>query len=269
MPIKIQYCSDLHLEFRDIVEIPKLLKNIDADVLILAGDISAINDKEDYNKFITFLTHYYPKYKYILHICGNHEFYSIAAQPQKSHCMDMVHKKLKHLNKTYPNYLYLNCDTVTLNINNSKYMFIGATLWTKIPLEKYDTIQNSMNDYNYIYINKNEIVKFTVQEMQRLHNKHYMFIKKNIEIANNLNIPSILITHHKPISDETSYQSDINYAYESDITKIIKPIVKLVIYGHTHKHYNKIHNGILFVSNPKGYVGQHTIFKPDLAITLE
>jgi predicted phosphodiesterase len=271
MTLKVQFCSDLHLEFRDVSEIPKLLKNINSDVLCLVGDITTVNDKEDFNKFIKFLQYYSPKYKYLIHIAGNHEFYHIAtSQALKANCMDMVHKKLKLLNKMFPNYLYLNCDTVTLTINNSQYMFIGATLWTKVPLEKYEKIQNGMNDYQHIYFNKNnEVVKLTVPEIQRLHNRHYMFIKRSIEVANNLNIPTILITHHKPITDENSRQTEFTIAYEVDITKIIKPIVKLAIHGHTHKNYNKLHNGTQYVSNPKGYPGQHTGFKPDLAIALD
>jgi len=184
--------------------------------------------------------------------------------------MDMVHKKFKSLNKTFPNYLYLNCDTVTLTINNSQYNFIGATMWTKVPPKKYETIQSRMNDYSHIYVNKNnEVENFTVVEMQRLHNRHFMFIKKSIDIATKLNIPSILITHHKPISNENSRQSELTCAYEVDITQIIKPIIKLAIHGHTHKHYSHVHDGTLYVSNPKGYIGQHTMFKPDLSVTLE
>lgn len=271
MGVSLQFCSDLHLEFRTLYEIPKMLKNINADVLLLCGDIVTVNDKEDFDKFIKFLEYYSPRYKWILGVCGNHESYYISKSPPlKSHCMDMVHKKLKLLNKTFSNYLYLNCDTITLTINNSQYMFIGATLWTKIPPEKYEKIQNTMNDYESIFINKNnEVTKFSVEYMQRLHNKHYTFIKKSIDAATKLNIPTILMTHHKPISDENSRQTEFTIAYEVDITKIIKPIVKLAIHGHTHKHYNKVHNGTQYVSNPKGYPNQHTGFKPDLAITLD
>jgi predicted phosphodiesterase len=271
MTIKIQYVSDLHLEFRCLTEIPKLLKNIGADVLCLAGDIVTVNDKEDFNKFVKFLEYYSPKYLYLVMISGNHESYhNDKSQPIKANCMDMVHKKLKLLNKTFPNYLYLNCDTVTLTINNSQYMFIGCTLWTKVPPEKYEMIESRMNDYSHVYVNKNnEVVKFDISEMQRLHNRHFMFIKRSVEIATKLNIPSILMTHHKPITDADSRQSELTCAYESDITKIIKPIVKLAVHGHTHKHYNKEYNKTLYVSNPRGYPSQRTMFKPDLAITLE
>ena len=201
--LKIQYCSDLHLEFRNLTEIPKLLKNINADILALCGDITTVNDKEDFNKFIKFLEYYSPKYKYLIHIGGNHEHYEVKSQnPLKANCMDMVHKKLKLLNKIFPNYLYLNCDTVTLTINNSQYHFIGCTLWTKIPPEKYKMIEAQMNDYQHIYVNKNNtVVKLNVEEVQRLHNRHFMFIKRSVDIATKLNIPTVLITHHKPISD--------------------------------------------------------------------
>lgn len=269
--IKIQYASDIHLEFiKSIEQIPKILKNINADVLVLAGDISAISSKEDYDKFIMLLAYYCPKYKYVIHISGNHEYYVTHTPVTKDDCMNTIHRKFKTMNKQFPNYLYLNCEAVTLQINGNPYCFIGATLWSKVKQENYAEIQSSMNDYLNIYINRSDkVVKFTIEVMQQLHNKHRLFIKKAIERSDNLKIPAILITHHKSVGDTpTDKQTKFTQAYETDITNLLKPIVKLCIWGHTHVHYNKEINGIKFVSNPLGYPRQRTGFKSDCFITI-
>lgn len=270
MTLKVQYCSDSHLEFKSSDIVPKLLKNINADVLILAGDICAINTPEDYDKFIALLTHYCPKYKHILHVAGNHEYYTTTTPVNKSDCMDAVNRKFKSLKKTFPNYTYLNCDAVTLQINNKSYMFIGATLWTKIQNVDWSYVENRMNDYSCIYLNRgDQIIKWNVEDMQKLHAKHKIFIKKAIDHAASLNIPTILITHHKPLEDTTEYDKNkLTQAYETEIRPLLKSPVKLCIWGHTHTHYLKKINGIIYTSNPIGYKFQHCGFKTDLGITI-
>lgn len=270
MSIKVQYSSDLHQEFKSADVIPSLLKNINADVLVLAGDICAINTKEDFVKFIALLQYYCPKYKYIIHVAGNHEFYTTTKPVTKMDCMDAVHRKFKALRKNFSNYLYLNCDAVTLQVNNKPYTFIGATLWSKIQPSDWEYVEQNMNDYNCIFINRNnKPVRFTVSEMQKLHAKHKLFIKKAVERAATQNITTIVVTHHKSVEDTPDCsKTKLTQAYETDITYLHKPPVKLVLWGHTHKHYLKSIHGILYASNPKGYPGQHCGFKPDYGITI-
>ena len=266
----VQYISDIHQEFKNADIVPKLLKNIGADVLVLAGDICAINLQEDLEKFISLLAFYCPRNKYIIHVAGNHEYYTTAPQATKNDCMDAVNRKFKALNKQFPNYLYLNCDAVTLTINDKPYMFIGATLWTKVQTSDLEFVQGAMNDYNFIYLNRGGIpTKFNVEEMQKLHLKHRYFIKKAIDHAATQDIPVIVVTHHKSVADTPEQKKTrLTQAYETDITHLYKHPVKVVIWGHTHIHYMNINNNITYASNPKGYPSQHCGFKPDVGIRI-
>lgn len=263
--MRLQYCSDLHYEFKPVAGIPKLLKDVKADVLILAGDICAISDPLDYSKFVTLISHYSKKYKFIIHVPGNHEFYCTIKPPKREHCMDTIAKQFKVLMKQISNYIYLDCDTISLNINDKQYLFAGCTLWTKIKPEDYIYVQKSMNDYSTIYIYDGKIEKFTVEYMQKLHNKCIAFIKRAIKKAEELKIPIVLITHHKPVADDPS-PNRLTQAYEVDMTKIIKSPVVAAIHGHTHEHYDKVINGVRYISNPKGYPSQRTGFKEDMYI---
>jgi predicted phosphodiesterase len=268
--MKIQYVSDIHLEFRTIEQIPKLIKNIGADILILAGDICTINIEEDFKKLLTFLSYYFIKYKYIILIAGNHEYYSLSDTPNLSQCMEMVNKRLKDLNKNYSNFIYLNCNAITLNINNKPYTFIGATLWTKIPIKDRSYIQGGMNDYEYIFVIKDGVpIKLNIEDMQKLHTKHVRFIKSAIDLCSKNNIPCVLITHHKPIADTPiTEKNKLIQAYETDITSIIKKPVVIAIHGHTHKPYDKTINGVRYLSNPKGYASQHTGYRDNICVEL-
>lgn len=263
----IQYASDIHQEFKSEDIIPRLFKNIKADVLILAGDICAVADDDTFRKFIALIAYHHTRYKYIFHVAGNHEYYSDSGKTPNE-CMDAVNRKLKALNKQFPNYIYLNCDIVTVNIDSKPYTFIGATLWTKVEKNQWTFAQESMNDYSHIYVNRqNDIRKFNIEDMQKLHAKHRLFLKKAIEQTSENTIPVIMITHHKSVADTPpEKRTQYTQMYESEMRPFLKSNVRVVIWGHTHTHYMKTDGKITFASNPKGYPNQHCGFKSDLGI---
>lgn len=262
--IKIGISSDNHLEFigRKFTHIIKM----NADVLCLAGDICACGNKNDFAIFVDYIKYLSPKYKYIIHVAGNHEYYTAGEKIiTKWHTMGEINKRLKELNNIIPNYIFLNCEAVTLTINSKKYVFIGATLWAKVQKKDYDFIKNRMNDYSYIYQWKNgNPVKFSVLEMQKLFTKHMRFL--NNAIKKFKKYPCIIITHHKPIAD-TKDGDMLTQAYESDLRDIISSgSVKYAFHGHTHKHYNKTIDSVKHISNPKGYKGQKTNYIDNLIV---
>jgi predicted phosphohydrolase len=268
MTITVGYVSDIHVEFRGH-KFTNLIK-MNTDVLCLAGDICACGTKEDFALLIDFLKFICPKYKYVIHVPGNHEYYTAGeTKISKWHTMQDIDARLKAIEKIIPNYIHLNCQAATLTINSKQYVFIGATLWAHVDKKNYDNIQNGMNDYSYIYQLKNQKpTKLTVVDMQKIHNKHVAFLTKAIEKFKGY--PCVVITHHKPIGD-TVDKDILTQAYETDLTNIIGmrgSTVKYAIHGHTHRHYNKLIKGIRYLSNPKGYVGQHTKFIDDISIKL-
>ncbi len=266
--ITIGYVSDIHLEFRK-KNFTNIIK-MDTDILCLAGDICACGNKADFNNFVEFLKYICPYYKYVIHVAGNHEYYTAGeSEITNWHTMQGICARLKSLEKIIPHYIYLDCQAVILKVNSKPYVFIGATLWAHVEKKDHDEVQKRMNDYNYIYLLKNKkIVKFTVQDMQRIHAKHVRFLEAAINKFKGY--PCVVITHHKPVSDSTN-KDTITQAYETDITKIINmkgSTVKCAIHGHTHIHYNKLIGNIRYVSNPKGYVGQHTKYVDNISIKI-
>src|SRR5439155_7258727 len=78
---KIIYVSDLHLEFYK--KLKQLLNYInfndwpDADILILAGDIMNIksDDRSLKKRFTKLIKLFKEKYKNVIYVAGNHEYY--------------------------------------------------------------------------------------------------------------------------------------------------------------------------------------------------
>jgi predicted phosphodiesterase len=299
--MKIQIASDLHLEFHS-KSIPTILIP-SAPVLCLAGDICVCGDSTDFKKFVDFLKFYCNKFDAIVHIAGNHEYYTKnKASPKELSNNTIVHidKRLKGLSKYFANYHYLHNSTWTYTIPKSKqkYVFIGSTLWTHIPKTEIvdkknnrkvaiaDLIERRMNDYNYIYMPTNstsstyQYRQYTVVDMQRKHKIAVNFLTRTIAKAKTIVAKAvhihesppvfILLTHHKPVFDGSTDKGDIyTYAYESDLASqlLVSPIV-LAAHGHTHKHYDKKINGVRVVSNPKGYVGEHTGYNNQFVVNV-
>jgi predicted phosphodiesterase len=263
--VGINIVSDLHLEFRKMKFKNLFLHN--ADILCLAGDICACGTKEDMIIFIEFIKFISPKYKHIIHVAGNHEYYTAGeSKINQWHTMQSIERRFRSLSRLIPNYTFLNCGTKIVTVNGKSILFIGATLWSFVDPNNRKEVELRMNDYSHIYYNKaGTVTRFNANYMTSLFIKHSNFIKNEVAKAK---IPAVVITHHKPIREKND---TISQAYETNITSYIsipRTSVKYAFHGHTHEKYDKKIKGVRYISNPKGYILQHTGFKPDLVLTL-
>ena len=71
--MRIQYCSDLHLEFdHNNKYLTKMPLSVSGDILILAGDIAPLHDEFFSDQFFRFIAE---NYRHVFWVPGNHEFY--------------------------------------------------------------------------------------------------------------------------------------------------------------------------------------------------
>lgn len=253
MKLKLQVISDLHLEFRDPKKGYDFLKP-SAPILVLAGDVCVLGTAADFKKYEKFIEYFYDKYEYIIHVPGNHEYYTNPGKNAKNQLsMKQIDEKMKEYTQWYPKLHYLNNSIFKLNYQNKLYYFIGTTMWTKITKDYLEYVQESMNDYVYITVGEgSERRSFTTQDALLLHRKATGFIKRAIDRAKQDKAIAIVITHHKPYdSDE---KSELSIAYEVDMKKLIQDPVKAWIYGHTHLHDDVKMGGARIVNNGKGYL---------------
>ncbi len=254
--LNVQFASDLHFEYLKNDQLFMIKPT--GHILILAGDIVNATDPDEMSKFVAFLGHYSKHYRYIFHVAGNHEFYSTKDAATSKTIADGM-RALRQLSKRFVNYKFMDRDVFRFEAVGQKYAVIGATLWTGFPKEKYKEAEAMMNDYVYIWTARrgkpNE--RLTAANVAKRHQTDTAFIKKTIAGCQP-DEKIILITHHKPVSDQPD-----DFTYQTDMTRefLSKPI-KIAIHGHTHQMYDRPVNGVRILSNPRGYFGrQETGFR--------
>lgn len=251
--MKIQYCSDLHLEFEKnsnhIVDNP--LK-VSGEVLILAGDIIPLHDEFFNNPFFSFIS---DNYEQVYWVPGNHEFY---------------YKDIADYSKSYNISLKRNIkivNNVDLMYKNTRFVF--STLWSKISMENKKHIEQGVADFKFITSHNK---KFKVSDFNRLYEESLGFIKKALKSKDQ---KTIVVTHHLPSSlcnTSVHGKNPLNEAFCTDHTDLIDSSgVKFWIYGHNHVNQKPLFIGkTILLSNQLGYVhlNEHKKFKYNAFISV-
>jgi predicted phosphohydrolase len=236
--MKLQYASDLHLEFPENKEFLKrnpLLPG--GDVLILAGDIVPFATMDKYGDFFNYIS---DTYETTYWIPGNHEYYYYD-----------IAEKCGTLNeKIRSNVFLVNNSSVILS--NTK--FILSTLWSKIgPLNQW-VIQQRVSDFQVIkYKNK----RFSIDHFNDLYHESLKFLNSEIEMT--FSGKTVVVTHHVPVllNYPEQYKSDVlNEAFAVDLSDLIEcNKIDYWIYGHHHINVDEFTSGkTKMVTNQLGYV---------------
>lgn len=227
--MKIQVASDWHLEFhkdnghRFIEE----LNADDVDVLVLAGDLC---QARFFGGVDTIFRDLCAKFKNVVYVPGNHEFYMAGVHPDRT--WDM----LKTVEKLHPNLHILHNEFVEVAGQN----FFGGTMW--FPPGHLHSIEEMMNDFECITSFK----PWVYQE----HNR-FLFM------AAELHPSDVVVTHHLPSLKSIPPKfrlSSLNPFFAVDLDELIKQLKpKLWIHGHTHTNNDYMLDATRIVCNPFGY----------------
>jgi predicted phosphohydrolase len=251
--MKIQYWSDLHLEFKENIDY-LMQRRIDVmgDILILAGDITYWSELHFAHPFFDKVSE---KFNQVYMIPGNHEFYngfdiSILEKPLKINIRDNV-------------FLVNN---ITETINGIDFFF--TALWAKIKPQNAFYIEQKVNDFHLIKYN-GETLKAT--EFNRLCNQSFKFLEDSVQES--FSKKKVVVTHHCPtqLANAKEFRdSEINNAFVIELYDFIyhNPI-DYWIFGHTHRNEPEVNiNGTKVISNQLGYVNwmEHKTFKMDAFI---
>ena len=246
--MKIQYASDLHLEFADNWRILKQeeLLNVCGDILVLAGDIGYLGD-DNYqtHPFWDWASNHYQQ---VIVALGNHEFY-------KFHDLASMHDGL--IGEIRPNIHYYYNTVVRIEDVD----FIVSTLWAHIDLDDAYITEHSVTDFHRILYG-DDILTFS--EFNREHKRCFEFIKKSVLESDATH--KIVVTHHVPSFQLMSPEfqgSRINGAFTVELTDYIEQSgIDYWIYGHSHRNIDKIIGSTRCVCNQFGYAfqGEHLTF---------
>jgi DNA repair exonuclease SbcCD nuclease subunit len=235
--MRIQICSDLHLEFlQNRFPGERLIKPAPhADVLVLAGDISHSADA-----IALFGNWPVP----VIYICGNHEFY---------HC---------ELESTYAAIGQKAYGTSIRFLNNSQVdidgvRFLGSTLWTDYRLERNRSQRTLMwnaelriRDHQLIRCQSGE---FSARRALAEHEESRTWLAS--QLATPHGGKTVVVTHHAchPLSIHRRYYGDpTNAAFGSNLSDLLPP-TDLWIHGHVHDSFDYSVLGCRVVANPLGY----------------
>ncbi len=247
--MKIQYASDIHLEFRDNSRFLKEHPLVPVgDILILAGDIGYLND-ENYSTH-PFWDWVSDNYEQVYIIIGNHELYKytdLAKIPK-----GLIHSIRNNVSVYYNDVIHLNDVDIIL-----------STLWAKIPLEEAYITERGVTDFHRILYNEESL---TWDKFNEEHEKCLAFIKQSVIDSTAKQI--IVVTHHVPsfqLSSPDFAGSKINGAFTVELEDYIATSpISYWIYGHSHRNIDRLIGNTWCICNQLGYVShnEHLTFDP-------
>jgi len=250
--MKIQYCSDLHLEFPENNEfLMKKPVKPEGDILILAGDIVPFALLDEHSDFFDYVS---DNFKITYWIPGNHEYYH----------SDAVHRSGTFTEQIRTNVFLLNNHVI--NLNGIRLIF--STLWSKINPANQWVIRQKISDFH--------VIKFDGKPFTPVH-----FNRQNQECTNFLtgalkehySGKTLIVTHHVPTfyNYPEKYRGDVlNEAFAVELYDLIeRSYIDYWIFGHHHYNCPAFEIGTTkLITNQLGYVkyDEHHLFQPDAVI---
>ena len=247
--MKLHILSDLHTEFADFTP-----PNIDADIVVLAGDIGVGRQGLDWaaREFAD---------KPVVYVPGNHEYYG--------HDLTLIDE----LQSAAPRNIHvLNDDTLMLG----GIRFLACTLWTDFKLHGENEAwfarqraRRSLMDFEAI---RNGRSRFTPEDSVALHETSRAWLQSELRKA--FEGPTVVVTHHLPaaLSVAEQFANDpLNPAFASRLEDLIEEHrPDLWIHGHTHVPCDYTLFDTRIVCNPRGYPGESSgvTFRDDLLVTI-
>lgn len=235
----IHVVSDIHIECnnpqftereqglnseRNIGPNPIDVFKVDADMLILAGDVGHIELWEQYKKFIYSAS---LLYKYVILIPGNHEYYNNKSNDYVN--ISKVDERLKYLEQSISNLYVLNNNC--LCFDQYKVVIFGSILWSHIE-------NNEFPKDIPIFNLQGEMI--TPIEWNYRHYEALLALENCIQMAKSKDYQMIVVTHYAPTYNGTLRKehdrpdNNKNSMYCSKLEKFLESgLIKLWIYGHT------------------------------------
>lgn len=247
--MKIQYASDLHIEFPENKAFLKAnpLKPT-GDILVLAGDIVPFAVLEKHRDFFNYIS---DNFENTYWIAGNHEYYYADLNERSGVFNEKIKSNVHLLNNT--------------TIKHDDVELIFTTLWSKISPANQWTIFNSMNDFRLIK-HQNDLLSIELYNQQ--HEQSFQFLTEVFAAANSGK--KAVVTHHVPtyMNYPEAYRGDaLNEAFAVELFDFIEQNQPgLWIYGHTHGNVSDFNIGkTRLVTNQLGYLqnGEHKQFDND------
>jgi len=260
--LKIQFVSDLHLEFPDnrawLAAHPL---EVTGDILLIAGDTAYLDlpdsGRETYKAY-DFWDWASRNYKQVIVCLGNHDFYGyydLATMPD-GYCLDIRPNVKAYYNSV---------------VHLPDVDIIVSTLWSFIEPDIDFIVERSVSDFYRI---KYEGHRLNAQNFNAEHERCLAFIKQSVTESKAKT--KIVLTHHVPTQLCTVDEfkgSTINGAFTVELGDYIADSgIDYWIYGHSHRNMDAKIGKTQIISNQFGYLShgepQNNGFDPKRYIEL-
>ena len=247
--LRIQYISDLHLEFpQNQLWLAEHPLEVTGDILLVAGDTAYLDlpdsGRDMYSQY-EFWDWASKHYKQVIVCFGNHDFYGYY---DLSSIPEGYRKEIRHNVHAYYNGI----------VHIGEIDIIVSTLWSKIePYNAFLTERSVSDFYSIMYGNH----RLTADDFNREHERCLAFIR--LAVAESTAKTKIVLTHHVPTelcTAEEFRDSSINGAFTVELGDYIADSgVDYWIYGHSHRNLKARIGKTNIVSNQLGYIshGEH------------
>lgn len=231
--VKFQLMSDIHIEqcIENKIESSEYVIPT-SPILILAGDIGRIHRFEQLSYFLTDVC---SKFKIVIYVLGNHEYYRVDGYPELK--MEENFKRLKNLN--IKNLYILNRSAIVIE----NVCVIGCTLWSKTQL--YDLPKFIVR-----------ISELNVASYNNLHEKDLNYIKRMITWCKERDKKLLVITHHPPSYSLLQSRKENKYKslYATNLDNmLVKEDIDTWVCGHVHRNFDiTFPKGTRVISNQLG-----------------
>ena len=247
--MKLQYASDLHLEFPTNKEYLKQhpLQPV-ADVLVLAGDIVPFAVMEKHQDFFSYVS---DNFETTYWLPGNHEYYHFDITEKSSVLNEAIRSNVFLVNNT--------------SVVHYHVKLIFSTLWSHISPGNQWQIERSLNDFHLIKHNGN---RFSAEVYNQLHAESLAFIQNELNTKEGEQMA--VFTHHCPtfLHYPEQHKGDIlNEAFAVELFDLIESSeINFWVYGHHHTNIPEFKiNRTRLITNQLGYVeyNEHSTFQPN------
>lgn len=252
--MKIQYCSDLHLEFKENwAYLSQQPLTPEGEILLLAGDIVPFAAMNRFKDFFSYLS---DNFEQVCWIPGNHEYYHYDLGEQANPLCEKMRSNITLLN---------NCTFTYKNVN-----FLCTTLWSRIKPQHELEVQQSVSDF---YLIKNNETRLTAFKFNEMHQASMHYLKQELHTHTGKN--NFIMTHHVPTLLHYPVwfrNSPINDAFAVELHDFIEASnAGYWLYGHHHCPVKDFTIGnTIMITNQLGYVkeNQHKYFRPGAVVEI-
>lgn len=235
--MKIQIASDLHLELYKQANLgmAALMCNPEADVLVLAGDISNGTSAID-----IFRNWPVP----VIYVYGNHEHYFLDMSKNTKAIRLAARNTKVH---------FLERDEIVID----GVRFLGCCLWTDYLVNGREHQAKAMQDCER-ELRDHGVIRQGGKPFMAKDALYKHVLSKNW-LSEKLNSPfvgqTMVVTHHAPHPSsihEKYIGNPVNSGFVSDLSPLMGK-ASAWIHGHVHDSFDYVVNGTRVIANPRGY----------------